>query len=118
MSKVSDLRHLLVGQSKNPESPFEIADWSVKEEIHGDWKKKVRERMKLVDQAVVICGEHTHTATGVSIELRIAREEEKAYFLLRGRKDKPCKKPTAALSSDKMYKWTWENLKALIAGRR
>jgi len=32
-----DLRNLLVGQSKNPDTPFELADWSVKEPMTGDW---------------------------------------------------------------------------------
>ena len=30
-----DLRNLLVGQSKNADSPFEMADWSVKEPMTG-----------------------------------------------------------------------------------
>ena len=113
-----DLRNLLVGQSKHPDSPFKMADWSVKEQMTGDWKKKVRERIKRVDQMIVLCGEHTDTATGVSAELRIARQEKKPYFLLRGRREKTCKKPKAARPSNKMYKWTWDNLKALIAGNR
>lgn len=40
----SDLKNLLVGQARNEDSPFEIADWSVKEELSGDWKQKVREK--------------------------------------------------------------------------
>ena len=113
-----DLRNLLVGQAKNPDSPFEIADWSVKEPMTGNWKVKVRDRIKRVDQVVVMCGTHTDTATGVSAELGIAKEEKKSYFLLWGRKDKECKKPKSALSSDKIYKWTWDNLKKLIGGER
>ena len=113
-----DLRNLLVGQSKNPDSPFEMADWSLKEPLSGDWKKKVRERIKRVNQMIVICGEKTDTATGVSVEVRIAQEEGKPYFLLWGRKEKTCKKPKAAKSSDKIYEWTWENLKRLIGGAR
>ena len=113
-----DLRNLLVGQSKNPDSPFELADWSVKEHMTGDWKEKVRRRIRSVDQVVVICGEHAHTAAGVGIELKIAQEEKKSYFLLYGRSSKDCTKPTTALSSDQMYKCTWDNLKSLIGGAR
>lgn len=113
-----DLRNLLVGQSKNPDSPFEMADWSVGEPMTGDWKDKVRERIKKVHQMIVICGEYTDTATGVNAELRIARDEGKPYFLLHGRKDKTCKKPTAALPADKIYDWTWDNLKKLIGDAR
>lgn len=112
-----DLRILFVGQSKLPDTPFEIIDHSVKE-VSPKWEADARRRIRRVDQVAVLCGEHTNTATGVSKEIRIAREEGKPYFLLKGRKDKTCEKPTAALSTDKMYDWTWENVKALIAGRR
>jgi len=105
-----DLRNLLVGQAKNPDSPFDIADWSVKEHLTGDWKEKVRERIRRTDLTIVICGEWTHTATGVAEELRITQEEGKPYFLLWGRADKKCTKPKTALESDKIYKWTWDNL--------
>ena len=113
-----DLRTMLVGQSKNPDSPFEMADWSIKEPMTGDWKAKVRTRIKKVDQVTVMCGEHTDTATGVSAELSIAQEEKKPYFLLKGRKNKTCKRPKSAKTSDKMYDWTWDNLKILIGGGR
>ena len=109
---------MLVGQSRNPDSPFEMADWSVKDAMTGDWKEKVRDRIKRVDQLVVICGEYTHNASGVSAEIRIAREEAIPYFLLHGRKNKTCTKPTAAKSTDKIYNWTWDNLKNLIGGAR
>jgi len=113
-----DLRTMLVGQSKNPESPFELADWSVKETMTGDWKEKVRQRIKRVDQMVVICGEYTHSAAGVSAELRIAQEEKLPYFLLHGRRNKTCTKPSSAKPADKIYNWTWDNLKQLIGGAR
>jgi hypothetical protein len=113
-----DLRNLLVGQAKNPDSPFDIADWSVKEPLTGNWKEKVRERIRKTDLTIVICGEWTHTATGVAEELRITREEGKPYFLLWGRAEKKCTKPKTALDSDKIYKWTWDNLKKLIGGGR
>jgi hypothetical protein len=112
-----DCKNLLVGQAKNPDSPFEIADWSVKN-ASPDWKADARKRIKRVDQVIVICGEHIDSAAGVNVEIEIAREEKKPYFLLNGRPNSFYKKPSAALSTDKVYKWTWENLKALIAGSR
>lgn len=113
-----DLKNLLVGQAKNEDSPFEITDMSVKEELTGDWKEKVRQRIKKVDQVIVICGEHTNTASGVAAELKITQEEGKSYFLLWGRSDKICVKPKTAKDSDKIYKWTWDNLKRLLKGER
>jgi len=112
------LKTFLVGQSKHQDSPFELTDWSIKEPITGDWKAKARTRIKSVDIVAVICGEHTDTATGVSAELTIAQEENVSYFLLKGYSDKTCVKPKAAKSTDKLYNWTWENLKILIGGGR
>ena len=100
-----DLRTMLVGQAKNEDTPFSISDWSVKEELSGDWKEKVKKRIKGVELVIVICGTNTNTATGVSYELKVAQDEE-------------IPKPTSASASDKVYKWTWDNLKKLIAGQR
>lgn len=113
-----DLRNLLVGQSRNPDTPFEIQDWSVKEPMTGDWKEKVRRRIRSSDLTIVICGQYTHLAAGVAAELTITRDENHPHFLLWGRAEKACTKPSTALSSDKVYKWTWDNLKALIDGQR
>lgn len=110
-------KNLLVGQSRNDDSPFEIADWSVKEHIDDDWKEKVRTKMKSVDVVCVLCGKHMSSASGVNAEIRIAREIEKPYFLLAAYTE-GCTKPSAAKDSDKVYKWTWQNLKNLIHGNR
>lgn len=112
-----DCKNLLVGQSRNPDSPFEISDHSVQVASPG-WKEDARRRIKHVQQVIVICGEHTNTATGVNEEIRIARSEAKPYFLLNGRATGNGRKPSAALADDKIYQWTWENLKKLIAGGR
>ena len=113
-----ELKECLVGQARNPDSPFEITDMSIKEKIDDNWKKKARDRIKGCDVVVVICGEHTDTATGVSAELTIAQEENVPYFLLKGHPDKVCKKPNHALASDAIYKWSWDNLKSLFQGKR
>lgn len=114
-----DLRILLVGQAKLADSPFEIADWSVKEAFaESNWQEKVRARIKQVGQVAIICGHETNSAEGVAIELEIAREEGKPYFLLGGRATGVNKKPASALEADDIYNWTWPNLKALIAGGR
>ena len=113
-----ELRNALVGQAKNPDSPFQIADWSVHERFDTNWQTQVRDRIRRTDLTIVICGEHTHTARGVAAELTITREEGKPYFLLWGRPKKTCHKPRMAHKSDKIYQWTWDTLKNLIAGYR
>ncbi|MBB6638291.1 TIR domain-containing protein [Cohnella thailandensis] len=111
-------KRMLTGQANLPDSPFEFKDNSVKAHLTGDWKEKVRRRMDNVDVVVVLCGTKTHTADGVAAELTIAKEKGKPYFLLAAYTDKPCSKPKTATSSDKLYRWTWDNLKKLIAGQR
>lgn len=113
-----DLKLLLVGQAKNENSPFEIYDSSVKDELYGDWKEKVKSKLRNLDLMIVICGEKTNTASGVSSELKMAKELGLPYFLLWGRNGKKCVKPTSADEYDKIYEWTWDNLNALINGGR
>lgn len=113
-----DLKTFLVGQARNEDSPFEISDWSLQEAVTGDWKAKARERIRRADQVAVICGHSTDSPAGVSAEVTIARDEAKPYFVLHGRASGVVKKPTSALTTDKVYEWTWPNLKSLVAGSR
>lgn len=112
------IKMLLVNQAKHPDTPFDIWDSSVKEHLDGDWEAKVRRKIRDADIVCVLCGEKTHTARGVSVELRIAKEVGTPYFLLWGYSGKTCTKPTAASATDKIYKWEWEILKKLIHGER
>lgn len=113
-----DLRVMLAGQADLPDTPFDFIDKSLKEPLTGDWRAKIRGRISRTDFTIVVCGEWTHTATGVADELAITRELRNPYFLLAGRANKSCYKPTSALPADKVYTWSWPNLKALIAGQR
>ena len=113
-----ELKEALVGQAKNPDSPFSINDMSIKEAITYNWKSYARQRIRSCDVVIVICGRYTDSATGVSAELTIAQEEQIPYFLLCGRADGNVVKPRGAKSSDSINKWTWDNLKALINGAR
>jgi len=113
-----ETKRALAAQAELEDSPFEFTDASVKKHLPGDWREKVKRRMGNIDIVIVLCGERTHTADGVADELDIARETETPYFLLQAYKDKTCTTPTSASSEDKLYAWTWPNLKALIAGDR
>ncbi|MBU0571447.1 MAG: TIR domain-containing protein [Candidatus Omnitrophica bacterium] len=85
---------MLAGQAKLPDSPFSFIDASIKEPLTGDWKGKVRRRMSNIDVVIVLCGEYTHTASGVTAEVIIAQEKGIPYFLLAAYADKSCTKPT------------------------
>lgn len=111
------LKTFLIGQSKHDDTPFDVADASVREHLTGDWQDKVRGRISRADVVCVLCGTRTHTAKGVSIEYSIAKQLGKPLFLLKGYRDVDCTRPKGA-ENEKMYNWTWENLKTLIHGGR
>lgn len=113
-----NIKILLAGQAKLADSPFDFIDASVKQHLMGDWKAKVKGRMANIDVVVVLCGQHMTSATGVSAEIEIARQTGTSYFLLSAYSDKTCNKPTSALPADKLYNWTWPNLKTLLGGGR
>ena len=45
----------------------------------------------------------------------LCQEENIPYFLLCGREDGKVQKPTSARREDKIYNWTWKNIKLLLA---
>ena len=80
------------------------------------WDTRVRQRIREADQVIVICGEHTGASQRMEVELRIAQEERTPYFLLWGRREASCKKPSGAKAADGMYRWTREILQDQVDG--
>ena len=113
-----DKKTLLAEQAKLPDSLFEVTDTSVREHLIDDWKAKIRHRIDNTDVVTIPGGEHAFLAEGVAEELTIAQEKNTPYFLLAASADRTCTKLTSAMSSDKVYEWTWDNLKTLIGGWR
>lgn len=110
----AELKNALVGQSGMENVPFEFSDGSLKEPVRGNWKAAAGERIGRSDMVWVICGEHTDTATGVSAEAQIARNQGKPVYFIKGRRNGNCKMPKAALPEDPMLDWAWENLAAIL----
>jgi hypothetical protein len=111
-----DLKNLLVGQARHKDTPFFVEDWSVKYASRG-WKSDARSRISRASQVIVICGHHTNQAVGVGAEVEIARETGTPFYLLRGRKNGPARRPQGVWFWETIYSWTWENLRAITTGR-
>lgn len=107
------LKHLLVGQAKNPGAPFEVVDGSLKEAApEPEWKARARTAIKGCDLVVVLVGQHTHRALGVLAEVEMAREEGKPIVQLIARRDTRYQRlPNAG----RVIAWTWPNLKKLFS---
>jgi hypothetical protein len=102
------LKSRLVAQAAREESLFTVADWSIRE-LAIDWNDKLCKRIANVDVMLVICGEYTETAANVNIEITVAREMDRPYFLLDGRPGRS-RMPFASQSTDVVLDWnpgTW-----------
>jgi hypothetical protein len=110
-----DLYDEIFEQSLKGGSGFEVAARSEHHSMGDLADERVRRRMRGVDEVIVICGEHTAKSSRVSEELRIAQEEKKPYFLLWGRRESMCTRPSSAKPTDSMYSWTREILRDQIA---
>jgi hypothetical protein len=110
------LRNAIVGQARNEDSPFDIADWSVKEPFpQREWEEKVFEKIRRCDVVIVMVGPNTHRCEGVLKEIQMAKIARIPFFGIHGYKDISCPIPQGL---EKTYRWTWENVKLLIDGAR
>jgi hypothetical protein len=108
------LRDFLIGQAKNADSPFEVSDYSLKEEApEADWLKRARTAIARSDVLIITLGSKTRVASGVKKEVAIAKEIEKTRFQIIGYKDGSS--DWAVTDGGRTYAWSWDNLKKLLA---
>ena len=107
------LEIFIVGQSKLPDSPFEIENWSMKEAApENNWEAEARARIKRSDTVIVMVGPKTYRARGVLKEVKIARALGKQVIQVIGYKDGNY---TPVPDAGRLYLWNWDNLKKLLA---
>ena len=106
------LKDFVVGQSRLPDSPFEIIDTSLKEAAPmKTWEDKARAAIKRSDIVLVMVGPQTYRAPGVLKEVGMARQETKPIVQIIGYKDGNY---TPIPNAGRLYSWNWENLKKLM----
>ena len=106
------LKEFIIGQSKNSDSPFEVADWSMKEAApQRNWEDEAESRIKRSDLVVVMVGPETHKAPGVLKEVEMARRNNIRIVQVIGYKDGNY---TAVPNAGRLYSWNWDNLKKLL----
>ena len=103
-----NLKVHMVGQMKLPASPFDAADWSMKEAApQRDWEQEAEARIQRSDVVVVLVGPKTHKAPGVLKEVAITRRLGKPIVQIIGSNDTS---PTPVPNAGRLLKWTWENM--------
>lgn len=102
------MRDLLVGQSKNKQTPFEFTDMSVKTPWDNDWKTRCRTKIKGCDGMIVLLSKNTLNSSGAKFEIKCAIEEK---IPLRGvhiyKDDRSV--PLEMIGKKKVL-WTWQSI--------
>lgn len=107
------LRQFIIDQARLPYSPFEVADWSLKEAApKRNWEAEARERIIRSDSVLVMLGPYTHRAPGVVKEVKMAKEMGKPIFQIIGYRDSH---PRRVANAGRVYRWNWKNLRRLLA---
>ena len=108
------LKDFIVGQARLPDSPFEVADHSLKEaQPERNWLAKARAAISRSEVFIVMLGPRTSKASGVLKEVNIAQELRKTRFQIIGYRDGS--ELWAVPGAERTYRWNWDNLKKLLA---
>lgn len=106
------LKDFIIGQARNPDSPFEVIDTSLKEAAPmTTWQAKAKAAIRRSDMVIVMVGSQTYRAQGVLKEVAMARAEGKPIVQFIGYKDGNY---TPVRDAGRLYRWTWQNLKKLL----
>ena len=106
------LKASLIGQARQPDSPFAVQDYSLNEAYpDNEWTSRAQRAIGKCDVFVVLLGRNTHNAQGVQREVAIARGYRKQMFQLR-----PQGKTYGEVKgAGEVHVWKWKNIKELIA---
>ena len=108
------LYDLIIGQSRLPDSPFEVTDHSLKEAApERDWELKAALAIGRAEKVIVMLGPRTRFASGVKKEVAMAKAVGKTRFQIIGYRDGS--RDWALPDAGHAYLWNWDNLKKLLA---
>lgn len=113
-----DVKEGLVAQSKEPSCPFTFLDNSIQQAMPEKWATEARRLIGESDYVIVLCGDQTHQAKGVEIELQIAKELGKPYALVKSTRKYTATRPKSASPTDPIYPATWPTVAVLLRGER
>ena len=107
------LKDFVVGQSRLPDSPFEVIDHSLKEAApERNWEGKAHSAIARSEIVLVMVGSRTHQAHGVLKEVQMARALQKKIVQIIGYRNGNY---TPVPNAGRLYQWSWDNLKILLS---
>jgi hypothetical protein len=108
-------RMLFVGQCKNSKTPFNVQDWSSKEELRQDkWEQLIGDKINNCHLMIVLVGKNAYTASGIHKEIDLAIKKNVPYFgvYINGADGYTALPPK--LQRDRVISWTWDGIASAI----
>jgi len=107
----NDQRVLFAGQAKNSKTPFDIEDWSSKDDLDQDkWEEIIEAKISKCHMVIVLCGKYMASATGVKKEIQMASKNNVPYFgVYIGGADKNSNLPEG-LQRGRVVNWGWDDI--------
>lgn len=110
-----NLRDMLRGQMRNPRTPIEYVDMSVKKAWDSKWKTQCRTRVKGCDGMIAIITKNSRKADGQIWEIKCAYEEGVPVYLIYGSQNNRPTLVPSVISGKRIYNWTWDNIGNFIS---
>jgi hypothetical protein len=108
-------RNLFVGQGKLPDTPWEIADWSSKEDLaQSKWEEIIKDKINRCNMVIVLVGRNMAGATGVVKEIIMAEEQDVPLFGVYVDDANTQSTLPAGLARNRTITWTWPNVAAAV----
>ncbi len=107
------IRDLFIGQGKLPDTPWNIADWSLHEPFSEKWKTQTRPRIKGCDVAIQLVGLKTYLAQGAIWEIGCALQEGVPVFGVWISKTDRGSIPSC-FKANNIIDWTWDGVAEMI----
>lgn len=108
-------RMLIVGQSKNPRTPFDIQDWSSKSALpQSQWEALISDKIGRCHMLIVLVGRNMSTATGVNKEIAMAKAKNIPVFGIYVDGANTLSTLPIGLPRNRVITWEWDKIAAAI----
>jgi len=104
-------KNLFVGQSKNSKTPFSIEDWSSKSSLpQSEWEELIEGKINKCNMLVVLSGQTMASATGVSKEITMAKDQDVPVFGVYVDDANTSSNLPKGLARNRTISWSWDGI--------
>lgn len=108
-------KNLFVGQSNNSNTPFSIEDWSSKSSLpQAQWETLIKSKINKCNMLIVLCGKTMASAAGVSIEIKMAKDQDVPVFGVYVDGANSSSNLPDGLQRNRTIAWDWEKIASAI----